>query len=1645
MVGRLRASVLLCSIGYLLGFAVSQALAAGAALTDQVSVWKPKHIPAFNLIDQNLSGLTVFSDGKVQVNADHPIYFELEPGEVVELSHMGAGDQHPEVAIHIAQGRGIFSQEPSIVWKSKRRIVSNPISRRQWVMLRSDQSLAVSILTRDRQTYPSTQLWFEQHLSDYPVASSERNEELLPQLMRVPKSTPWVYQAAQDERVKVDVYVDFSDLNGVTNLATVIQSQIDQQAQVQALHQVNKNLRQHDKFGCQIPLSTRKELHFELKAGQTLQLLVSHDAYLGVSTNREAAYVFKANRPQVPDQVGLKESASLKQEKWFSVLRALNIPVVLELDNANNNLTARRHLAPVQDLFYAMQLNTVRGSALDPKVREVFLSESDAHANFKKVVFGTFHALNDKQTMLRFQLPKYRVLKELEIEVTANTSLPSLIPLEVRFDGGSTSKYWVSSKMLRYSAEPSALSAFLEAELDLDGVHHISQSSAFGYYRQKAPMVRSNFAYIPIPDHAAYVELTAPDSSRSPVWVSARDFVYRSVLEDSAPKDALDTKTQMRMMASYSHYQRAREIRESMRNGDQLPSGTANLSALIDYLESLPARSQTELLDWARFFGAVDAYFGAVTTEQSTTLRTQTDERLKGDDEVLWHQFETWLAGPQPSSALAVLTGIAVHHADPLAREKAVRMLLNYQDTLISANRLEQVVLASLRNYMEDFDARLPVLMSLWRTQGKYHWIKSMPKPADQVAEYTLLHKVVNRERAEVSPHTHQSLRADFQELNTLYHTRDLSAGDDGVKSYLQAFGYWQPDQTTVKQFTQHVRLYHNTRYALMQDAFLVGPQNYIRIRSQDLARYRLRAAPVASQVKMSPLDSEDVVLSVRSTAGRSAHIVSAISASNWQIDHSAGQAAQTVLNFSTIEFAEPHLRQTDILVSANQNTVLYLERLEDPMGVLSQTSMPLESITMNEPDSLVDRSPLNVSILGNPCDESTWKKVMHGHAFRPVAMSSVALPSFDSDYATKLLDPTELDQQLELLDQRRIRSAANLLRVATDHTETARYPELRSYVFNKVAWRELHDVADHGGLVRFKFKQGALTSHAAQQRRALSLNTLDHSLTITGNTVQGFKFSLDSPQTASLNLVAAQLFYEQPGSIKIWVQHGQADPTSILIDSGILVRHELSLEPGTSAVKVWLDETSEAKFVSVNIELPNTVSGQFQNHENYYVAQQASPLRLRIMGPQWLKVVRRNEQGDVAIQEEFIEEGWQVRQFLAPDDKRFYRFFVLQENYDDTKSYVAPAPNLAVSDTCQTGRVCLHRFSDYRSDEIGSNWPFQALDGHNSDWFDDHNDRFDTPAIDSSAATYGGNLLLVDRSNNDDDFELPTTFEQQFSELHVYRRQYSDNRNVYSSLDANVRRYDEDSVYHLGARFDWLPQSSRQKLDYVLQSSLWHQAGTDLQPSVSSGIVTGRVKFRYSPIPRLTTTSQASLWQRYSDVDTTTSFDRIDPDVWSEYKENHQNGLSLNQHGAYQVSLDSEAYVAANMRFNQGLSSLDRGSLRVGWRAYLKTASADVQLVRREFAADEHRQRRFGRTDLDIAGDWLLPLAHNSNFRVGARVRYSPDDDKMSWWINLGWFDHRGQQLRDFHPGELRFRQTRDWWASKLSSDKFSETHLHD
>lgn len=1638
--------------------------------------------------DENQSDGIKQQSGWVTVTTERPAFFELRSGQVAQLVRRDETHSEP-VQVHIAQGRGMFRAQADIRWLDRRQLINNPRSRDVWVMLQSTNTVDIKLRIGDQQALRDRDYWERVELEDSKTIEAKSLESGREgKLSPLQKDETFTYHAERDERVKLDYYADFDNFRGLSNVPVHFQWQIDQGTPSSSIRYANFNFKALNQHQCTLALSFRESMAIDLKRGETLVFRASKAGFLTVDSNHKGDYFFSRNRANL---LGAKPSAlglPLLSEKWYPLLRAYNLSVPLNLTDENNKLTTRRGLYPQKNLHPVNWLYSVRGRPIEFQRRTVeqtsqtntlHFSSQQSRSNLTKMVLGRYHRLDAVQEGLTFSLPPNRVLRELELEVATPHAGSDTVSLWVTVDDLPAEKWLLVPSLQALSGQPSVLSLYLEASLKSTDTEPVSTTGAFAHLKQAAPMVRTNIAYLPIPDSAKKVtiNLVKRDSQQGKEhWISLRDFVYRSNLGDVAILNESGSKTLSRLLHAFDLF---REQESNFIGLTNVSTRDAN-SALEDSLQDLETRSFTEqrsLIHWARFFHVVRNARQALESDYMAEPASEQLRRFNDVSASIWRDIQGWLNGPQPSTSVQVLIGLLLHHPDQAVRLRALTLLTQLEEGgLIATNRLEQALLAYLYQDMRQLEKVLPKLMQLWLQQGKYYLIELLPKPPESAAYFDLLSSVVQRrELIELQQHYDNSA-FEPEKSKTLYHVaRSLYKPDTKAQvlteemrlSYLKEFVYWRANQQPVQEYTQHLTLQHRTRPELNQQAFLVGPESTLVIKSNELRRYRIKAAPLLNNDRRA----KGINNSSRITIGDNSHSITGVNQSNWFSVATESDSPKVFGNFSTLMFSRNDQEQNQVTIKANQPLVVYLERMDDPAGLLQTHSASLEAVSSgayNATRPLLTPISAYLSLprqQHDACGEIEHKTLTQSDFVRPLDIANIkhrVSKSKSNQWVEQYLaegDTGIIDIQGPSDD---IATSAKLIHWAESEAGRRRYPDLRATAFQQVRWRELLDIQHHAGSYQLQFQRPTAISQIELQRIALSSKVRrDYPFKISGQTAQGFTVSSPSEESASLNVAVRKRLFDRTKPVHIWVQIDDKKAKKYDINTGSTRRIILPLKQGSNVIKLWMGPGSMRETAFYDVVLPNNIQAIQTAATRFFSAAPNKGIDLLIRGPQRLKVVVANSAGQTNVTERHLPAGSNKLRFDAKGDFRYFRFFVLQENYQAVPPPIDETQAVVRAQSCYNNVKCLSRNSildntklkkilDFgfnsavkHSYDVSKNTGFKRLQGTNHlnadhSWIDT---KFETiQTIDIPKPTLGLDFRWVDRDSSDEDPDSLDQLNSAFVQLNGWSRQNRADGHQISSFDATLRRFDIANVYRLHGRNDWLKSGNQVPFNYALGGDVWHQSETDLNSSISSGQLYARTRYTVQATPRISLSTRGRVWVRASNAGSAANFSLIDPDVWSQFKEQHQYGIGLAQRAVYRHKLDSETYAEANFLSNENPLSADRIGLSLGWRSYFGQASSDINVSHRQFRNDSDREQAFDRTDVNVSADWLLPFSRQSNFRLSARARFNTDANDVSLWLNIGWFQHAGQQLFDFRPDELRFRRPRDWWLRRSTQTHYLE-----
>ncbi len=1636
---------------------------------------------------------TISGANWVAMDADNPLFFEMRSTQVASLLRRDQADP-TSINIHITQGRGLFPATVYERWTEPRRILANPHSRDVWVMLTSTKPVEVKLAIADEDALSGRDYWRE-----IPVKRSDADdvrhvdtEGGVPrELLSLPRGQVFTYRAERDERLRLDYFVDFSDLRDLSNVPVQMHWQIDKQAQSSEVRYANFNFKALNQDQCTLALSFRESIVMELKQGQKVTFSASQPGFLAMAANRSGHYFFTANRAKFDLNWQTKPTPAALSEKWYGMLRAYNLPVPLKLTNENNKLTARRGIFPQRNKHSAIWAYSLRARPFDfngaddthSSLNGLHFSNEHSASNLTKMVLGHYHRLDTTQPTLTYELPPNRMLAELELEVATPRPGLGAVSLQILIDDHPQQDWILIPWLQALTARPSSLSTYLEAEFGqgLGVTRGVSFSDQFARLRQRAPMVQTNMAYIPVPDYAKRISISLAnriDQPQTTQWVSVRDFVYRSNLGDVTVLNDSKVKTRTRLNDAFNLF---RQIEHDFGLGEDdlaTPEIEELQKNLVSQLETLSLQQQQDLAQWARFFHVVRNARSSLVTEYIDEPNGAELRRFEKLDGGLWRDMSRWLQGPQPSSTVHVLIGLTLHHSQQAVRAQALNTLIAHPAAL-SKRRLRDVIVAYLYRDMDRINAVVSTLTALWSDLGNHHLLSLFHNVDDIPEHLDLLRSLVQQNSPSALRHHLEQARPESEQGQILYDVAklishedifDFAAQNTLMQAYMEIYGFWRSNQQAVQQYTQHINLLHKTRDELVQKAFLIGPDASLTLNTNELWRYRLKVAPAFG---MQHNRTETVSRSAHTiTIGDDQRTITSVNTGNW-IAAIPGQPssngsvrsfrAHHVGKFSTLSLGVKENEGAPVKIFANRSTVIYLERMEDPAGILRRLSVPLETVKIKAFEPIVSglASPMRVLLSKPPdatghCSAPQQRSLSQAKNIRPVDISHVR-QSFSTARAEYSWAISGMVTDEVLASNRySVATAARHLHLADNQEMRRRYPDLRARALQHAAWRELLDVPIHAGTVNLKNKPALALSQAESQRRALSTRLgQDHAFSVSGRNAQGVRLYSPIRQPVSLIVRARKRLFEPAIPVEFWLKLGGETAQKHQIQLGAKRRLLVPLEQGNNVVKLWMADENAKQTLSFDFDLPRNMQPIDNYAQRYFLARSDSEIELAVNGPQRLRVLTTNGQGHSRVQELHLPSGLNKRRFRPDGDFRFFRFFILRENYSATQEVVETERVELSPATCYKGAECLTRSSKLDDDELSvirklnlhqipdTSYSLSQLElsqlGAASR--NDHSLPFEQGVI-TDKPTLGLEVSWVDRDTNDDDPDSTEQLNSSFVQFDGKYRQRRQHRAQISTVDASYRHYDLAQVYRLNARNDWLRGGSKgggkRALDYALGGEVWHQTSSNANPSINSGQIYARARYTGSLNPRLNLSTRGRIWYRASDAEAV-DFSLIDSDVWSEFKQNHRFGVGLRQRATYRTTLDSETYLQTSVLSNEDLLSIDRQGVSLGWRAYLKRASADINFRHREFLNDGDRSERFARTDLNVSADWLLPITAASNLRLSARARYNTNDKQMSWWLNVGWFQHAGQQLFDLRADEIRFRGPRNWWlrSEPLRNDR--------
>ena len=305
---------------------------------------------------------------------------------------------------------------------------------------------------------------------------------------------------------------------------------------------------------------------------------------------------------------------------------------------------------------------------------------------------------------------------------------------------------------------------------------------------------------------------------------------------------------------------------------------------------------------------------------------------------------------------------------------------------------------------------------------------------------------------------------------------------------------------------------------------------------------------------------------------------------------------------------------------------------------------------------------------------------------------------------------------------------------------------------------------------------------------------------------------------------------------------------------------------------------------------------------------------------------------------------------------------------------------------------------------------------------------------------TWSGYASLVRRRNVQEDNAIGDDAEH-FVEVGGTYRYFNENRRLWHKTTALARLREhggetlgvEERIVH---RPVTVPVTLRLDADAYLQNlegrSLISGDRTDLAFSLRGTISQPR---RLNPkthhLPEL------FLFVRYltrnHSPDDFDDQERLDQDVFSPYKSEHQYGLGFGDTLVRRPWLDTLWYSGFSLTSNEDLNLLrpDHLRYRLGWKQLLGPFDFELGFLGQHYFDDGDRNDDVAREQVFVELGWDLWVLRQHRTELRLRVTRDLDRNETLGMLSFFWHGGNGRGYRDFWPGEVDFLDLRERRAS--------------
>jgi len=583
--------------------------------------------------------------------------------------------------------------------------------------------------------------------------------------------------------------------------------------------------------------------------------------------------------------------------------------------------------------------------------------------------------------------------------------------------------------------------------------------------------------------------------------------------------------------------------------------------------------------------------------------------------------------------------------------------------------------------------------------------------------------------------------------------------------------------------------------------------------------------------------------------------------------------------------------------------------------------------------------------------------------------------------------------------------------------------------------WMPIASVRDSAGMRRVDVPPSSPEAPELRVRKALlSPFRADERLVAGGNRL-GLSLATGRPIVLEIELRLDTVEFLPRESVAALYQLDDGEPREVRLGPEQDSRKvELLVPEGDHAVRLWIEEPVANHFLRVRVRevSPAPPRGEGETAKGgagepawseagekrlYFLATRERPVRAVIEGPAWIRADELRDGSTYTTYRE-VPEGFHELSFLPAEgrDEGLFRIF----------------------ERAETGPEKAPRPVEPREPIPAVEAPLAALE-----------ERSEPPGILVSDAFHLGghedgtlSLELAGRRVRLFDEDEGSPGANQYLQLEGAHRLFDELSSTWFET-ALLARAHERGGPALGIREEilheprWFPAALRLAATGFIQ---WPDGGSAEfdGPAETSATLRGSMSRRFGLGLTAYHMPSVALFGRVLSLEDSDDYrpGDIDPDVFTEYKNDHRHGLVLSESAGWRPWLDSELWIRGSVTSNEDMNPLDPDHVTgvVGWKQYWEGFQLDVHFQATEFFEDSDRSDQRLRQAIGFAVYTDLWASPSDRLEAGCEILQDLTEGETSGQVFLAWHWSRGRGYRDFRPGAIDFSPLR---AARIPLDR--------